>query len=129
MVDTEIVRTLALALPETVMAEQPDTLDFSVGAKGFAWTWRERAEPKKPRRLRPDVLAVRCTMERKQVLLEAAPHIFFDDDHYRGYPAVLVRLAEVEAEELASLLEEGWAIQAPKKLVKAHASTRGPSTR
>jgi hypothetical protein len=129
VVAAEAVRNIALALPETAMGEEPDTLDFSVAGKGFAWTWRKRVGPKKPRRLRPDVLAVRCTMERKQFLLEAAPHIFFDDDHYRGYPAVLVRLSEVEADELASLLEEGWRIQAPKSLAKAHASTRTPSTR
>ena len=129
MVDAQTVRAIALAFPETLVGEEPDTLDFSVGGKGFAWTYRERVAPKQPRRLRPDVLAVRCAMEHKQFLLEAAPHIFFDDDHYRNYPAVLVRLAEVEAAELASLLEEGWRIQAPKTLVKAHASTRGPSTR
>lgn len=128
MVDAATVRTLALALPETVMGEEPDTLDFSVHGKGFAWTYRERIGPGE-RVLRPEVLAVRCTMERKLFLLEAAPEVFFDDAHYRGYPGVLVRLAEIEAPELASLLEEGWRIQAPKKLVKAHASTMSPSTR
>jgi hypothetical protein len=122
MVDDDTVRKLALALPEAAMGDQPGTLDFSVLGKGFAWTYRERIGPGK-RVLRPEVLAVRCTMERKQFLLEAAPEVFFDDDHYRGYPGVLVRLAEVEAPELASLLEEGWAIQAPKKLVKAHAAS------
>lgn len=119
MVDAATVQKLALALPETIMGEAPDTLDFSVAGKGFAWTYRERIAPKQPRRLRPDVLAVRCTMERKQFLLEAAPHIFFDDDHYRSYPGVLVRLSEIEATELASLLEEGWRIQAPRRLSKA----------
>lgn len=118
MVDAATVAQLALALPETVMGEEPDTLDFSVLGKGFAWTYRERVAPGK-RVLRPEVLAVRCTRERKQFLLEAAPHIFFEDDHYRGYPGVLVRLAGIEAPELASLLEEGWRIQAPRKLVKA----------
>jgi hypothetical protein len=119
MVDADTVRTLALALPETAMGDEPGTLDFSVLGKGFAWSYRERVAPKQPRRLRPDVLAVRCTMERKLFLLEAAPHVFFDDEHYRTYPGVLVRLAEIEAGELASLLEEGWRIQAPKRLVRA----------
>lgn len=129
MVDADTVRQLALALPDAVMAEEPGALDFSVAGKGFAWTYRERVEAKKPRRLRPDVLAVRCTMERKQLLLEAAPNVFFDDDHYRGYPGVLVRLAEVEADELASLLAEGWRIQAPRKLVlRLEAEGRTPST-
>lgn len=118
MVTAETVRDMALALPEAVMGEEPGALDVSVCGKGFAWTYRERLAPKQPRRLRPDVLAVRCALARKQFLIEAAPHIFFDDDHYRGYPAVLVRLSQVDADELASLLEEGWRIQAPKRLLK-----------
>jgi hypothetical protein len=40
------------------------------------------------------------------MLLAAAPDRFFDEDHYRGYPAILVRLAAIEAEELAALLAD-----------------------
>jgi len=125
MVDAATVRELALSFPETRQGEQPGTLDFDVAGKGFAWTWRERVAPKQPRRLRPDVLAVRCAMERKHYLLEAAPEVFFDDDHYRGYPGVLVRLDRIEPPELASLLEEGWRIQAPKKLVRDYDARGG----
>lgn len=125
MVDAATVRQLALSLPESTQGDTPDTLDFDVRGKGFAWTYRERIAPKQPRRLRPDVLAVRCLMERKRFLLEAAPEIFFEDDHYRGYPGVLVRLDLIEVAELASLLEAGWRIQAPRVLVKAYDAARG----
>ncbi|MBI8988165.1 MmcQ/YjbR family DNA-binding protein, partial [Corynebacterium sp. CCM 8863] len=55
-----------------------------------------------------------------QMLIEAAPERFFDDAHYRGYPAVLVRLAEIDADELAGLLRTAWTLVAPKALVKRH---------
>lgn len=45
---------------------------------------------------------------------------FFDDGHYRGYPAVLVRLDGVEEAELAVLLAEAWRLSAPGALVKRH---------
>jgi hypothetical protein len=52
------------------------------------------------------------------MLIDAAPDRFFTDDHYRGYPAVLARLAIVEEAELADLLAEAWRMTAPKRLVK-----------
>jgi hypothetical protein len=118
MVDSARVRSLALALPEATDGSDPDRLAFSVGGKGFAWTYLERPAPKQPRRARPDVLAVRCPIARKEMLIEAAPDTFFDDDHYRGYPAVLVRLAAIDEADLAALLESAWRLQAPKKLLK-----------
>jgi hypothetical protein len=120
MAEGSLVRLLALALPEAQEDAASDRFSFSVGGKGFAWTYLERVAPKAPRRPRPDVLAVRCPLERKELLIEAAPQTYFDDDHYRGYPAVLVRLAMVEEEELAALLESAWRLQAPKRLLKAH---------
>jgi hypothetical protein len=110
-------RRLALALPGVADESDGERLVFSAGGKQIAWTYLERFHPKKPRRPRPDVLAVRCPLERKELLVEAAPDRFFDDDHYRGYPAVLVRLDAVDEDELASLLE-GAALAA--------ASTHGP---
>ena len=120
MVDLDTVRRLAEALPETTARPDGDSLIVEVAGKGVAWAYRAREAPKKPRVIQPGVLAMRCNMARKELLMEAAPHAFFQDDHYRGYPAVLVRLSEVDEAEVASLLEEGWRIQAPKTLIKRH---------
>jgi hypothetical protein len=57
--------------------------------------------------------------DEKQALLAADPAKFFTDDHYRGYPAILVRLPEVDVAELTELLTDAWRIQAPRSLVKA----------
>jgi len=114
MIDQAHVRRLALALPETADDSKPGQLAFSVGGKGFAWSFMERTAPKKPRVPRLDILAVRCEIERKEMLIETAPQTYFDDDHYRGFPAVLVRLTAIEADELAALLDRGRLLVAAK---------------
>ncbi len=114
MIDGVGLRALAMALPEAEEALNGAQIAYSVGGKGFAWAYVARPAPKARRVLVPGVFAVRCRIETKEMLIEAAPDRFFDDDHYRGYPAVLVRLAEIEAEELAGLLREAWRIVEPK---------------
>ncbi|WP_296597748.1 MmcQ/YjbR family DNA-binding protein [Phenylobacterium sp.] len=120
MVDAPALRRMALKLPEAVDGSGEATLSFTVGGKGFAWTYLVRERPKGPRRPRPEVLAVRCDLARKEMLIAAAPERFFDDDHYRGYPAVLVRLEAVEADELAALLRDAWRLSAPKAILRRY---------
>ena len=116
MPDADTVRRLALAHPEAVDASARGGLAFEVDGRGFAWTYMRRLQPKKPRVPDLEVLAIRCDMAKKELLIEAAPEVFFDDDHYRGFPAVLTRLAAVGEAELAALLEAAWRLQAPKRL-------------
>ena len=118
------VRRIALSLPETEEAQE--RLAFSVRnkgkLKGFAWVWMERINPKKPRVANPAVLAVRVANEvDKDFLISAMPSKFFTEPHYNGFPAVLVRLAEVRVAELRSLLEEAWRCQAPAHLAQSSA--------
>jgi hypothetical protein len=115
------VRRIALSLPETVEGE--DRFAFSVRHrakdKGFAWVWNERITPKKPKVPNPDVVAVRVANEaEKQALLAAAPDRFFTEPHYNGFPAVLVRLAAIDVDELEEILTDGWRCQAPKAVVR-----------
>lgn len=116
MSNQEDVHRIALALPEA----RQDGDGYRVKSKLFAWTYQERVEPKQPRVPRPDVLAVRVNGEgEKQILLASDPTKFFTTAHYNGYPAILVRLPEVDVDELTELLTDAWRIQAPKTLVKA----------
>jgi hypothetical protein len=117
MVEIAEVRRMAAGIEGAIDASDEARLAFEVSGtgKGFAWSFNERVHPKKPRMPRLDILAVRCPMERKELLIEAAPDRFFDDDHYRGYPAVLVRLEVVEADELAGLLADAARIVAEAK--------------
>ncbi|MFI4976067.1 MAG: MmcQ/YjbR family DNA-binding protein [Caulobacterales bacterium] len=115
MVDIATVRRLALSVPDAEDRSDSDALSFALHGKGFAWTYSARVEPKRPRRPRIDVLAVRCPIEKKEMLVEAAPDVFFDDDHYRGFPAVLVRLEAIDQEELSALLKDAGALVKPKR--------------
>ena len=113
MAGEEDVRQIALSLPET--AEGEGRLDFSVAGKSFAWSWLERIDPKKARVENRDVLAVRVENEdEKQALIAADPQKFFTEDHYNGFPAILVRLEAIEEDELRELLIDAWRIKAPK---------------
>ena len=122
MADDETVRRIAMSLPEAEDNSGPGSLHFSVRGKNFAWSYQERVAEKKPRQPRLDVLAVRCRAADKEALLAADPGKYFTTDHYRGFPAVLVRLDQVDEDELRELLTDGWRCQAPKSLVKKYDS-------
>lgn len=82
------VRRIALKLPETEEAE--NDFAFSVPnkgkRKGFAWVWKERVHPKKPRVPNPAVLAVRvASLAEKDLLISAEPAKFFTEPHYPDF--------------------------------------------
>jgi hypothetical protein len=115
------VRRIALSLPGT--EESKTDFAFSVLNKGkvmgFAWVWKERVNPKKPRVPNPNVLAVRvANLGQKDALLAADSKKFFTEPHYAGFPAVLVRLAAVTAADLKILLAEARRCQAPADPLK-----------
>ena len=62
-------------------------------------------------------IAIRVGFDDRDVLLELDPAAFYLTDHYRAYPAMLVRLKQVQAEMLERILEQAWRLQAPKSLV------------
>ena len=107
------VRKLALALPGVEEGTSYGTPAFKVRGKLIA-------------RLREDgeTLVVKVGFELRDFLMNADPAIFYITDHYRGYPAVLVRLPLVDRARLRDVLEEAWKHSAPKTLLAAHASQR-----
>jgi len=64
-----------------------------------------------------ETVALRVDTFDRDMFLELDPAAFFLTDHYRPYPAMLVRLKEVRLDLLEQLLEEAWRRQAPKSLV------------
>jgi len=67
-----------------------------------------------------DVLGARVSDEGvKFALIADAPGVYFTTPHFDGYPAVLVRLAEISVPELTELITDAWLAQAPKTLAKA----------
>jgi len=65
----------------------------------------------------PKVGVLMCRLEAKEMLLQVAPHIYFDLPHYKGYPAVLIHLDQIEDDEIAEMIEEYWRKIAPKKML------------
>ena len=65
-----------------------------------------------------DTLVLLLPLEEKVFLLEAAPEIYFETDHYRGWPALLVRLSAIGDEELRGRLAQAWRHKAPKTLLR-----------
>jgi hypothetical protein len=121
MANQDDVRRIALSLPATMEADEH--FAFAVlnkgQQKGFAWVWLERIEPKKPRVPNPEVLAVRVAdRSEKEALLASDEAKFFTEPHYDSYPAVLVRLAAIDTDELQELLTDAWRGMAPRTVVK-----------
>lgn len=107
MADIATLRRLALALPDVEEGTAYGTPAWRVRKKLFA-------------RLREDgkTMAVRVERGERELLMGAAPAVFFITDHYRAYAWVLVRLAAIPEDELAEVLEDSWRRAAPKRLVQ-----------
>ncbi|MEO6726268.1 MAG: MmcQ/YjbR family DNA-binding protein [Blastocatellia bacterium] len=105
----ETVRQLALALPEVEEGTSYGTPAFKVKKKMIA-------------RLREDndSLVVRIDLLKRDILMNVEPETFYITEHYRNYPAMLVRLSSVRQEVLRDLLEQAWRLEAPQRLVKAY---------
>lgn len=114
------VRRISLALPGVHESKTDFAFEVTVKgkAKGFVWVWKERVDPKKARVPQPKVLAVRVAhLDDKAFLLSLDENKFFTEPHYNGFPAILVRLANVTVGELRPLITEAWRAMAPKELV------------
>jgi hypothetical protein len=123
------VRRIALALPETIEVSSRGRASWRVKDKSFVW---ER--PLRPSDLAalgdgaPDgpILGARVADEgEKRALIAEDSTVFFTTPHFDGYPAVLVRLADIPVQRLAEVVEEAWSARAPRRLVAAHAAARG----
>jgi hypothetical protein len=66
-------------------------------------------------------------LDEQAFLVESQPDLYFITDHYRGYPAVLARLAALRAPECRIRLEEAWRRKAPRTLAKQLDAARSRS--
>src|SRR3954469_25968784 len=56
----------------------------------------------------PNTLLVAIGFDQREALIAAEPATYYLKDHYLPYPVVLVRLARIAPEALASLIREAW---------------------
>lgn len=128
------LRRIALALPGTIASREDiaySVPDRNGKERGYAWSWKERIDPKKARVPSTSVIAVRVDGEdAKQALLSVDATKFFTEPHYNGYPAVLVRLAAVSVAELRELVTEAHRVMSPTKAkTKAKRAKAKPAKR
>ena len=123
------VSRLALALPD---AEEGTTYGgnraWTVRKKLFLW---ER--PLRKRDLEalgdaaPDGPILGARVEHliaKEALLADESGVFFTTPHFDGYPAVLIRLPEIDLDLLEEVATEAWLTRAPKRLVREFMAAR-----
>ena len=60
------------------------------------------------------------SFDEREMLMEVDPKTFHYTAHYKDYPAVLARLAGLEAEQLRGFIERRWRKIAPKRWLKQH---------
>lgn len=106
------VCALCAALPGVVVGTSYGTPALKVGDRTFARLWEDGT-----------TLVLKVPVAVRDHLLASEPARYFVTDHYRGHPAVLVRLPAADATTLAPLLEEAWRQVAPKRLLRAHADS------
>ena len=110
MVTEDVVRQVTLSLPETRREALQPAPRLPVRSKLFIRIHEL-----------PDALFVRCAgLEERNGLLKAEPAKFFITPHYDGYPGVLVRLSQVDLEEVTEIVTESWRLCAPKRLLAAY---------
>lgn len=63
-------------------------------------------------------LAIKCDFVDREILLQAAPHVFHLTEHYQNYPMVLVDLAAIDNDALQDVIERAWRVTASKKAVR-----------
>jgi hypothetical protein len=78
-----------------------------------------------------DVLMFRVAdLDVKELFLADGRGLFFTTPHFNGYPAILLRIPDLERidrEELGDLLAEAWLTRAQKRVAKAWLADHGAS--
>ena len=97
----EVVRTLALALPGAEETKAYGSPAFRLHGKIFAGIPVNKAAE-------PDSLLIRVDFDQRAELIAEAPELYYAPDHYKNYPAVLVRLTRIDADALRDLLRGAW---------------------
>jgi hypothetical protein len=115
---------LALAMPEATKELDDGRPVYSVHGKMFCFhrgPRKDAVDPETGERL-TDVLAFRVAdLGVKELLLSDARGIYFTTPHWDGYPAVLIRIPDLDRldrDELRDLVEEAWLTRAQKRLAK-----------
>ena len=116
---------VASIVGELQLTNEPSPHEWRVGKKLIAWERPLRKSDREAlaaRGIEPpegDILGAWVADEGvKFALIADEPDVYFTTPHFDGYPAVLLKLAEIDEVGLRELIVEAWLTQAPKRLVQ-----------
>ena len=117
---------LAMAMPQTTKEVSEDGRpSYLVHGKMYCFHRSRRpdaVDPASGERM-ADVLMFRVAdLDVKELILSDDRGVYFTTPHFNGYPAVLVRIPNLERhdrEELRELVAEAWLTRAQKRVAKA----------
>ena len=99
----ESVLAFALTLPDTEESTSYGRPAVKVRSKAFVYPGREQGS-----------FAISCPLDEKELLMETDPETFWETDHYRGWPAVLVRYRSSERDRIETVIQRAWWDRASK---------------
>jgi len=104
MATLDTVRKIALALPGMEEGTSYGTPGFRTSGKFVARMWEDG-----------ETLVLKIGFEERDMLLQSQPDVYFNTDHYRSYPSVLVHLPLIDDDELKDIIEQAWRKAATKR--------------
>ena len=105
MNDWEDASSFALGLPGTELSTSYGKPAVQVNGKAFLYPGREAGS-----------FAIASPLPEKELLIETDPDTFWETDHYRGWPAVLVRFGRPDRERIELVIKRAWWDKAPRAL-------------
>ncbi|MBW6421098.1 MmcQ/YjbR family DNA-binding protein [Rhizobium sp. XQZ8] len=106
--------TAEAGLPQVEESSHYGTPALKVGGKAFVSVKND------------ETIVLSVSLDEKERLMEMAPDIYFQTDHYRGWPSLPVRIDAIGDDELKDRLVAAWLFRAPKKLVATFEPIRTP---
>jgi hypothetical protein len=95
--DWDEVVAYACSLPGVTMESWWGKLSPKVNGKGFMSTGREQGS-----------FALSVTTPEKEILFETDPETFWQTDHYRNYPMLLVRYGTGSRDRIELYIQRAW---------------------
>ena len=101
--DWDDLTAFVLTLPGTELSTSWGRPAVKLRGKAFLYTGREEGS-----------FAVAAKLPEKEILIETDPDTFWETDHYRGWPVVLVRFGSTERERIEAVIARAWWDRATK---------------
>ncbi len=103
MKDWDDVLAFALALPDAEPGTSYGKPAVKLRGKAFVYPGREAGS-----------FAAASPLGEKQILMETDPDSFWETDHYRNWPAVLIRYGSADRERIETVITRAWWDRASK---------------